>query len=358
MIKAFRYSIWVLALLFTSCSPWWENETFEEQVGIRFQTCIESVTASTRANIYEDAVAMRHQDIYVYAFLNDKNYFESNLKWLDLDRENIHEWRFFDAGSGTYVEYFWPIEETAKVDFFAYYPSTAKDKKVDASTPLVIFNATQKSFTCQVPLSNISESGYVNQDDNVEFMCAYTPDKVKTQEAVTLQFKHPFAAIYFEVKQARRNLTIKNIGIKNLYTSGTGSINSEGSVITWSNQGNLNTINVSVDKTIPTDINFGGLISSDPLNPRAMLVIPQILNESGDNAQTLFIDYEWDNNDNIDNNDTYHKEAVLRLANQTEWQPGYRYTYILDLGNMREEILFQVRVEPWEFVFDHEIEIE
>ena len=57
--------------------------------------------------------------------------------------------------------------------------------------------------------------------------------------------------------------------------------------------------------------------------------------------------------------ESFAKEvSITSIQNHTQWEAGYKYTYVLDLGNMREEILFEVQVEDWEYVFDHELVVE
>lgn len=374
MNKTIKYCIGLLALLLTSCSPWWENETPEAQDVIRMYPCTEKVKSTTRATVFEQETALRGDEIYVYAYLNDKPYFSSILKWLDVVLENIHEWHFYNGSA--YVEYYWPTDETAHVDIFAYFPYKAHLQKVkiasetkalvEVSSPESLQSA-HPSFSCQLPVNNEAldpvdlANGFVNQDLMTEFMFAYTINRQKDAGDVPLQFIHPFAAISFEAKQAHRGLRINSLGFKNVYTSGTCALGQSSGNVTmeWSesNLGNRTDMTLLVDKVIPDDINFGGKICSDPSNPKPMLMLPQ----SFGNDLVFFINYEWDqDNDNvIEAGESFAKEvSITSIQNHTQWEAGYKYTYVLDLGNMREEILFEVQVEDWEYVFDHELVVE
>jgi hypothetical protein len=84
----------------------------------------------------------------------------------------------------------------------------------------------------------------------------------------------------------------------------------------------------------------------------------------------ITINYTWDNakdaDDVIDGDENtvpddnvYQITRPIKLTGITEWVSGRKYTYILNLGDNKEEILFQVKVDPWDKIeYENEIEIE
>ena len=92
-------------------------------------------------------------------------------------------------------------------------------------------------------------------------------------------------------------------------------------------------------------------------------MMPQNFDYVSDNVPkevTVTIDYTWDNadpnnqDDVIDGdedknktNDRYKIRRSIKSSSLTKWEAGKKYTYILNLGDNKEEILFKVKVEPW-----------
>ena len=75
---------------------------------------------------------------------------------------------------------------------------------------------------------------------------------------------------------------------------------------------------------------------------------------------TITINYTWDDGtDQDEDNDTKEFTRSITTNSITSWIAGNKYTYILDLGDNKEEILFKVKVEPWVSGGDkNEIDIE
>jgi hypothetical protein len=179
-----------------------------------------------------------------------------------------------------------------------------------------------------------------------EFMYAYTPDRTAPQGTVPLAFQHPFAGVIFEVKQSQRNLTVNTITISGINYKGT--FTPAGDDSGWNNTADKSDLVLTVGKIIPGDVNFGGELCGP------YIVLPQA--NSGD-PKELGIECHWKGYDTT-SDDLAKDTKVLKGKITNDWEPGHIYTYTLDLGNSREEILFQVKVTPWKYVYDHEFEIE
>ena len=261
----------------------------------------------------------------------------------------IGTWEFFD--NTHIIKHYWP--QTGSVDFFAYMPYKNSDRQKYIS--IKEYNKTEGSisFACDMP--NTTVDGDENTDDlhdpkGQETIIAYTKDKSKESGTVNMHFVHPFSAIYFKLKQAHRNLTIKWIRLNNVYLKGTSELTGAtdaNTKISWNIAENekVDTFHIPVEKIIPDSINFGGEIGGP------YLLMPQKLgtNNAKRDSVSLTVRYHWDDADDT-TNDFYEITRTIATANFEEWKAGKKYTFVLDLGDNKEEILFKVEVEPWETV--------
>lgn len=259
-------------------------------------------------------------------------------------------WRFYDAVNNRFVQYYWPNSNT--VDFFAYMPykDSGRQKKITVGD---YTQGTGLNLTCQMQQPTALEDAA-----GQETIIAYTKNKSKADGSVNMHFVHPFAAVYFKLKQAHRDLKINWIRFNNVYLKGSTMLDAtttNSTIIEWEGSGDPSTFQIPVEKTIPTQINFGGDIGGP------YLVMPQDLT-----GASITINYTWDNakaEDDVvtgdeNTNTTDHIYQITRTIN-AEWLAGNKYTYILDLGDNQEEILFKVLVEPWEPVgSDNIIDVE
>ena len=251
-----------------------------------------------------------------------------------------NEWRFFDEVNNNFPQYFWP--QNNSVDFFAYMPWAGSNRKKTVSVG---------SYTQGIGLSiscNLPGPETLGDTDGQETIFAYTTNKSKADGTVSLNFVHPFAAVSFELQQAHRNLTINEIRFNDVYLTGVDTLTAttdNNSTLTWTGTGERGTFTIPVGKTIPDEINFGGEIGGP------YLVMPQNFDYVSDNVPkevTVTIDYTWDNADpNNQDNDRYKIKRSIKSSSLTKWEAGKKYTYILNLGDNKEEILFKVKVEPW-----------
>lgn len=203
-----------------------------------------------------------------------------------------------------------------------------------------------------------------------ETIFAYTTNKSKADKSVNMHFVHPFAAVYFKLQQAHRDLTVNEIRFNDVYLTGVDTLTAttdNNTTITWTGTGSRGTFTIPVHKIIPGQINLGAKIDVP------YLVMPQNFEYVLDDVPkevTVTIDYTWNNAKDKDDvifgdedldpaNNRYQIRRSIKSSSLTKWEAGKKYTYILNLGDNKEEILFQVKVEPWNAVeYENEIEVE
>lgn len=268
---------------------------------------------------------------------------ETGSTFIDGTRARYQEasghWRFYSHPN--YIEYYWP--QSGSIDFFAYMPWKGSDRNKNITVDRYLKDTGLRIF-CQM------QDAITDLEDPTgqETIIAYTTGKSKADGSVNMHFVHPFAAVYFKLHQAHRDLTINWIRFNNVYLTGADTLNAttvENTKITWTPSDTESTFKINIDKTIPTDINFNGEVGGP------YLVMPQIFGKGTDDTDddvTITINYTWD--DKQDSNTTNDTKEFTRSITTTDiksWIAGYKYTYILDLGDNKEEILFKVMVEPW-----------
>ena len=268
---------------------------------------------------------------------------ETGSTFIDGTRARYQEasghWRFYSHPN--YIEYYWP--QSGSIDFFAYMPwkDSNRNKNITVGSYL---KDTGLSLSCQMQNAITDLEDLTGQ----ETIIAYTTGKSKADGSVNMHFVHPFAAVYFKLKQAHRDLTINWIRFDKVHLLGKTTLDAttvENTKITWTPSDTESTFQITINKTIPTDINFNGEVGGP------YLVMPQSIGKGTDDTAddvTITINYTWnDKQDEDTTNDTKEFTRSIKTSNIESWIAGNKYTYILDLGDNKEEILFKVQVEPW-----------
>lgn len=245
-------------------------------------------------------------------------------------------WTFAESHGGAHIKYYWPLSDN--LDFFAYMP------RVKASAGVTAIGYDQSTgcptFTC----------GPLGQNTASEFICAYKTDQNKgTQDAaggkVKLNFRHPYAAIYFKLGNSYR-MTLNSMTIAGIAVSGTCTYedNRTDAAFLWTPSTAKPGLDLTVGKDVPGELNLGALVNDSPY-----LVIPQSLDNVKLRLDVTRPGYE----------DFKYDDIPLSTTQVTKWEPGKRYTYTLDLGETKEEILFTVLVDEWDVVdYKNEIEVK
>ena len=303
----------------------------------------------------------------LYAYLQKDNYtfIGGTRVWYFVpDNAQVGSWRCYDTTNKNFVQYYWPQE--GLVDFFAYMPwvNSTRNKNITMGS---YDSETGQLISCQMQKSTSLED-----IEGQETLVAYTKGKSKADGTVGMQFVHPFSAVYFELEQAHRNLEIRWIRFNNVYLKGTTRLNAttnESTQILWDTTNSIpDKFKIDINQKIPDQINFGGMIGGP------YLVMPQNLTKNNNDAAddvTVTIEYYWDNADKDNEDDEIEgdededkKNDIYRITRTItsgvkEWIAGKKYTYVLHLGDNKEEILFKVKVEKWDAIaYDHIIDLE
>ena len=301
----------------------------------------------TRASLFQNDDDLKSVSIHAYAYLagTQTAYFDSYAHFSTADIDfTKHRWLFYSLnqdGSYDYLDYYWPVVD--HLDFFACAP-------VDNGYVTVHHETNPPGFTAEMPLSNTGDEP--NLEKMSEFMYAYVADKEKSSGTVPLVFRHPFAAVTFKVSQSHRDLIVNTITIDNVSCKGTCKIDrSSPDDPSWTHEGTKGTMSLTIGKNIPGDVNFGGDLC--PPYP----VMPQV---NVTDQKTVTIEFSWNGEADANWHPVPDKVNTYTVSGpiSNDWEAGKIYTYSLNLGNSREEILFEVNVTDWEFVYDHVFDIE
>ena len=301
------------------------------------------------ALLYQDENSMRADYFHTHAYLSgtENTYFASDVKYSTQDTDaSKHRWLFCtraaDPKDDLYESYYWPL--TNSLDFFSYAP-------VDNGYVNPDYSTNPPKFTATMPLTNTDAT--VHQDAMKEFMFAYNPNKDKASGPVQVAFQHPFAAIKFKVYQSHRDLTVKTITVSDIAYKGTCSLTGDAYVPSWGSLSSGNMV-LSINKKIPGEVNFGGELGGP------YLVLPQDNSTAEANKKTVQVKFHWVGNKDANWTEVDGEDATYTITGKisNDWQAGKVYTYTVDLGNSREEILFKVKVEDWDFVYNHTFDIE
>lgn len=299
----------------------------------------------SRAHIFETSDDLKDEEkegrnftLHAYLAESGETFIGGTRVWYFIPQnETTGTWEFYDEPN--IIHYYWPQQGT--VDFFAYMPckNSNKRKSIGIGT---YDKENGLDITCQMQ----SETN-VDDTDGQETIIAYTTGKSKADGSVNMYFVHPFSAVYFKLKQAHRDLTINWIRFDNVHLRGNTVLKTttgENTEMKWTSTDNgQGTFKVTVGKTIPTDINFGAPVGGP------YLVMPQMFGKDTDTLDddvTITVNYTW-NDGKDDTEDTQEFSRSITTETIKSWIAGNKYTYILDLGDNKEEILFQVLVEPW-----------
>lgn len=328
--------VYILTLITAfSCSP--EQIPDDTDLApIRLSVVADGVVS--RAYMYDDDLT-KEQEFGLNAYLIDGNntlYLEN--AWVYY----FNGWHFRDQNyQGKLLDYYWPNDHN--VNFVAYMPYNMNKSVVDIND-LGFTNERGFTFNCDLATSDndriIDDTKDNTRTIKHEFVYAYRHNAQKG-DIVKLRFVHPFAAVKFQLSQSHRDLTIHSITLSGLNNAGTYTNAADTydnyktgqntlTYDTWTSR-NSGTMKIDYEKSVPEDINYYSLIGGP------YLVIPQALTNV-----KLSVNYSWDI---ISEKNTNPISIVT--SEIPAWQPGMVYTYTLNLGDNKEEILFKATVEPW-----------
>lgn len=330
----------IIALL--ACTPIESNETGLKPIRLSVVTG----EVESRAYLYGSDLT-KEKEFGFNAYLIDGN----NTEYLNHTLVSYLNggWYFRDQvyDQGKLLDYYWPNDHN--VNFLAYMPYDMTKSVVND------FSFTDDrgiSFNCDLSTSEnnrtIDDTKNNTRTIKHEFVYAYRHDCERSEsgeDVVHLRFVHPMAAIKFKLSQSHRDLKIHSITLSGLHNAGSYTNAEDTYENYWMTQKNQDALTynhwtpskegsmtIKYEKSVPTDINYYSLIGGP------YLVIPQSLE-----GVELTLNYSWDTNQKINTTPT-----AITTEEIPAWQPGKVYTYTLNLGDNREEILFKATVEDWE----------
>lgn len=348
-----RWPIYITALLLgvASCSKSGESVSVAEDEPIRVEV-VDVSSPETRAHMFnstDDIVAEGEFALSAYLTQLEEEYFTDAWVYYFVQDDGTARWRFRDVVNQDYlIDFYWP---DGTVDFMAYMPrilSKCATNITNLSYDLVGGKGMVFDATLPTTINDRTEAEREAENEKQEFMFATHIGQSKSSGGIVkLRFVHPFAAVKFRLHQSHRDLVIHSITLHGLDNGGSFSFvgstyepyvggNNGQEYLTCNNwtASDNGDLTINLEKRVPDDINYQSQIGGP------YMVIPQVLKQGGKDVK-LSVNYSW--------NDQTVQSAQFSLSTShvDSWQPGMIYTYTLDLGDNKEEILFKVIAEEW-----------
>ncbi len=274
-----------------------------QQTEITLHADVHRMVEGTRATTIDNATGLQAQDIRIDAYFHgtETAYLDGVKLHYDTDA-----WKFWAASAETH--YYWPIEGSvysgstvSSLDFVGYCPFDLSNTCIALDT----YNGTGLSLTCTgLPVVNTTPGeGQTTQANLKEFLWAYTTNKTKDDNPVTMSFAHPFARIKFHVSGS--DVTVNSVTISDVKNNGTCTF--DGSAITWTPSGD------------PANLVITGTPAT---GDTPYIVIPQTFASD----LTFTVNASWN-----DWGDT-PVEHTLSTTVSVSWQAGYSYTYTFNIS--------------------------
>ena len=244
-------------------------------------------------------------------------------------------WTFAD-NTGSRLHYYWPPSQTLTyLNFLAYYPEVLTHTGVSSVT-----YSSDKApvINCKLPLTNNQTFDGSPRINMREFIYAFEERKNKTEHAesgVTLDFMHPFAAVYFRIGQAKQLMTLNSIILRRIFYQGASSYNSVATPKTsWTPSGSSTDFTMSIGKQMGTTMQKGSEYGP-------FIVMPQAFTgRAGLSDIKIAINYTPYSGSETTTSD-------ISLGHDS-WIPGKKYIYTLDLGQDEGNINVSVSVVDWD----------
>ncbi len=319
----------IIPILILSACEKERGKEIDSDVEISFSTSFYASAVPSKAGLYDNSNIITDNEgnfsVISYNSKTGTKHLE-NVEWVYYmyypDAPEASGWRF--RHDNVLYERYWP--QTYGLDFFAYMPH-------DLANSNVTIDLDYRTFSCNLPL------GKDGQDSTQEFIYAYETDQTAETDNgnVNLKFKHPFAAVIFMLGEAHGNTSIHNVGLDNIHYKETFDIRNGA----WSLSGETGKLSISVGRTVGVAGDTGIQLNSIIGGP--YLVIPQ-----DTDGIKISCSFKWNSPEATE---------IEKVLGEGEWQPGYIYTYVLNLGDTEENMLAGVSIKPWD-VIGHKNEIE
>jgi len=323
----------IAAMLAPACSGRPEDEALRlSNEEIAFHVSEWTPMMQSRAELFESGDDLLNTgkgggNFTLYARVDgtDNTYINGVRVWY-FDDPQVRRWVFLNS-SGAPITYYWPNSNA--LNFFACMPDSRYDGKDGyRSKPTYVTlgaytDGRGQTFSCELPAVVSYETAIQ------EFIYASEEHQMKKSDAQALRFRHPFAAVNFQVKSGSYRMTINSIEFNPIHLKGEFST-AEGA---WTPEGtdeNKTAYSAVIDKRIPNSVNY-----NTPLG-EPFIVMPQKL----DGVRLVL---------NAQRSADNESEATPLTASVdlsgSEWLPGKIYMYTISVGDNNAEIYFNVSVD-------------
>lgn len=250
----------------------------------------------------------------LHAYYNNKEQFMMN----QVVKKSGDNWTYSP------VKY-WPNNPGDVISFYGY--ARYNDNGTFTAPDIDMVNKIGSfSYTLPAAETDAEKDDAVNQPD---LIFAITPDQKKptVTDKVELVFHHALSAILFKVGEMPYNVTITDISLKKVSTSGECSYkltneNDDDITFTWTGQNGDGTYTQTFDKTIAADAT-DKMISEDD---NWFMMIPQQLDDV-----ILSVSFKIGQKD-------YNLEYALKNLPQA-WKADTKYTYVISTsGEVEVEV--------------------
>lgn len=337
----------IVLMCLTACSEEWEYS--DDRPIVVEVANMQSI--HTRAHLWNsEADVIANGEFALSAYFNTADntpYFTDAWTYYFIPDKGEARWRFRDVvNQDNLINFYWPNE--GNLNFLAYMPRKMDKCACSSVTDIKYDNTNGVQFKATMPteINDRTKEDRIAENGKQEFVYASRLNQSRNGGSIMLRFVHPFSTIKFRLHQSHRDLVIHSIKLKGVNCTGSFSkadtdtyeyydegTNMDQDYLTYQNwtTDTPAEILINLEKKVPEDIDYKSLIGGP------YLTIPQAL----DNIQ-LMVSYTW-NGESKESQWYYIKTDRIQA-----WLPGHVYTYTLDLGDNKEEILFSVTAEKWQ----------
>lgn len=258
------------------------------------------------------------------SFVVSAYYNGSSAYFNDLEASYSSAATFWETSSSQY----WPLR--GSLTFNAFSPASASSSgiTIDAN------GVSATDYTIQTAQQMATDFCYAT---------ATVSDCINHPDAVPMTFSHALSQVVFRAKAdayystASRtvNITLTSLGMQGIYSVGDFSYG------VWENQSAENYYTLS---STPTELTYDGSNRPETIDVCTFLFLPQ---ELGPNAA---ITVGYDLVQTVSGNEYSFSNSPVTIplgAYLTEWQPGRKYIYTLNIG-MNNVITFSVSAVGWQ----------
>lgn len=237
----------------------------------------------------------------------------------------------FTKGAGNFytsvTEYPWP--ESGDLSFFAYAPSKAQLGGTWA------IRGTSKRVSNFSPKTKVSEQ--------LDFVIASaTGNKAANEtDGVALTFTHALSQIAVQAKNTNSEISVKVKGVRIGSIPGTGTLNAQNSPISWTVSSSTAPVDYQIENSSASTLTSSP-VSVMGTEGSAMLIPQQLIKWDVDNDKSndgqgaylaVYANITKDGKVVCPVDGTAYQFAWVAVPIDTNWEPGKRYTYTLDLAS-------------------------